>query len=281
MASELVKRDGGMTSAATVGLTFEERTVRFVGTAERPAWVGVDVCHVLEIRNTRDALSNIPAEEKGVANIDTLGGSQDVVIVYEAGLYRLLTRSRKPVAKRFQRWLFHEVLPSIRKHGTYPPPNVPFAPTLAPYTARVMSGLKVRRAVPAGHWCVFTEAADVLIAAEPIFGEAGLKMDELDLLDGSIGAMWKTFRADQPWAGERVQYRYEFPENDHRGVVYPWSYPMAELPHFRTWLWGVYCPAHFPNYLRRKYGEAAIAKALPAFAKAGLTPCLPPATTGT
>jgi hypothetical protein len=52
-----------------------------------------------------------------------------MLTVTEPGLYRLIVRSNKPEAQRFQEWLFHEVLPSIRLHGCYPPPPVPKNPT--------------------------------------------------------------------------------------------------------------------------------------------------------
>lgn len=98
---------------------FEGHGVRFVGTPNEPEWVAQDVCQALDIQNYRDALSGFDDEEKGVAIADTPGGKQEVLTVKEPGLYRLIFKSRKAVAKRFQRWVFHEVLPSIRKAGSY------------------------------------------------------------------------------------------------------------------------------------------------------------------
>lgn len=57
--------------------------------------------------------------------MDTPGGRQSVVAVTEPGLFRLLLKSRKPEAKAFQRWVFNDVLPCIRRHGTYPAPAHP------------------------------------------------------------------------------------------------------------------------------------------------------------
>jgi hypothetical protein len=51
--------------------------------------------------------------------MDTLGGEQEVTVISEAGIYRLVFKSRKPVAERFKRWLAHEVIPSIRRTGSY------------------------------------------------------------------------------------------------------------------------------------------------------------------
>lgn len=113
-------------SALSLSLTFDNHRVRMAGTPEAPLWVAKDVCFVLDIHNSRDTLAKlIPDPEKGVATIYTPGGPQEVTTVTEAGLYRLIARSRKPAAQRFQRWLFNDVLPAIRQHGSYPPPSAP------------------------------------------------------------------------------------------------------------------------------------------------------------
>lgn len=108
---------------------FESQEVRFVGTLEKPEWIAADVCTILEIKNVSDALANFDGDERGIANIYTPGDDnpqgQEMLTVTEPGLYRLIFKSRKPVAKRFQRWVFHEVLPSLRRTGKYemPKPN--------------------------------------------------------------------------------------------------------------------------------------------------------------
>lgn len=84
-----------------------------------PWFVAVDVCRALEIGNSRDALSRLDDDEKGVASIDTPGGAQQMNIINEPGLYTLVLGSRKPEAKAFKRWITHEVIPSIRKTGSY------------------------------------------------------------------------------------------------------------------------------------------------------------------
>lgn len=84
-----------------------------------PWFVAADVCKVLDIQNVRQNLANFPDDEKGVSTIYTLGGPQKMLVVSEPGLYRLIFMSRKPEAEKFKRWVFHEVLPSIRKYGYY------------------------------------------------------------------------------------------------------------------------------------------------------------------
>lgn len=100
---------------------FEGYIVRFVGTADKPEWVASDICVVLDIGNVSDALADFEDYQKGIANVDTPGGTQKMLTVTEAGLYSLVFKSRKENAKRFQKWVIAEVLPAIRKHGYYAP----------------------------------------------------------------------------------------------------------------------------------------------------------------
>lgn len=84
-----------------------------------PWFVASDVCSGLEIKNSRDALSRLDDDEKGVALTDTLGGKQTVATINEPGLYTLVLSSRKPEAKAFKRWITHDIIPSLRKNGVY------------------------------------------------------------------------------------------------------------------------------------------------------------------
>ncbi|MEH1821918.1 MAG: BRO family protein [Nostoc sp.] len=98
---------------------FESHDIRFVGTADEPWWVASDICKVLDILNSRDALARLDDDEKGVCIADTLGGKQELATINESGLYSLVLTSRKAQAKRFKKWLTSEVIPAIRKTGTY------------------------------------------------------------------------------------------------------------------------------------------------------------------
>lgn len=117
-----------VTPAAFAGpgmFMFEAHAVRVAGTAEEPRFVVADVCAALELGRTNDAVSGLDADEKGTDTIRTPGGPQEMLTVTEPGLYALLARSRKPAAKRFDRWVRHEVLPSIRRTGAYSAAPVP------------------------------------------------------------------------------------------------------------------------------------------------------------
>ena len=97
--------------------------VRTIVKDGEPWFVSADVCRALEVKNARDAVARLDDDEKGVVLTDTLGGQQNVTIVNEPGLYALVLGSRKPEAKAFKRWITHEVIPSIRKHGAYLTPE--------------------------------------------------------------------------------------------------------------------------------------------------------------
>lgn len=98
------------------------RTVTIDGS---PWWVAKDVCDILEHTNSRMAVDRLDDDEKGVSTVDTLGGPQEMQVVNEPGLYALIMTSRKPEAKDFRRWITHDVIPSIRKTGSYGAPSSP------------------------------------------------------------------------------------------------------------------------------------------------------------
>jgi len=93
--------------------------VRTYGTYENPLFVANDVCNVLSIRNSRDAIYRLDDDEVRVSVIPTPSGKQEANLVTESGLYNLIFQSRKPEAKIFRKWVTSEVLPSIRKKGYY------------------------------------------------------------------------------------------------------------------------------------------------------------------
>lgn len=95
-------------------------SVRGIEINGEPWLVGKDVAKILGYSNTRDAISkHVDDEDKGVAKCDTLGGVQDLTIINESGLYSLILSSKLPKAKGFKHWVTSEVLPSIRKTGSY------------------------------------------------------------------------------------------------------------------------------------------------------------------
>lgn len=99
---------------------FEGHAVRVVTDEQDTPWfVGRDVCDVLGITNHRDAISRLEDDERESVLVDTLGGKQQMACVNEPGFYRLCFKSRKEAARRFTRWVTHDVLPTLRRTGEY------------------------------------------------------------------------------------------------------------------------------------------------------------------
>ncbi len=99
---------------------YKEVPVRTVLVDSEPWWVLADVCRVLEIENSRNVAARLDEDEKNTVHLaDGIRGNPNVTAVSESGLYKVILRSDKPEAKEFTRWVTHEVLPSIRKHGGY------------------------------------------------------------------------------------------------------------------------------------------------------------------
>ena len=94
--------------------------VRTIVKDGEPWFVAADVCKALEVANSRDAVARLDEDERNtVVLTDGNRGNPNVTVVSEAGLYTLVLGSRKPEAKQFKRWVTHEVIPTIRRHGAY------------------------------------------------------------------------------------------------------------------------------------------------------------------
>eukprot|EP01037_Dinobryon_pediforme_P043810 gene43810-55104_t len=105
---------------AIIPFTFETHTVRSLLREGEPWFVATDVCLSLEIANPRDAVSRLADDEKNTVVItDGTRGNPNMNIISEAGVYRLVFTSRTDATERFKRWLAHDVLPAIRKTGSY------------------------------------------------------------------------------------------------------------------------------------------------------------------
>jgi prophage antirepressor-like protein len=116
-----------MTSSLSSLLPFhyEGAQIRVLTDSQGAPWfIAADLCSCLGIRNPSDALSRLDDDEKGLGSTETLKGQQSLATVNESGLYALVLSSRKPEAKRFKRWITHEVLPAIRRTGSYAVPNL-------------------------------------------------------------------------------------------------------------------------------------------------------------
>jgi prophage antirepressor-like protein len=106
-----------MTNEQTLTKVFEGHNIRIVRKNGEPWLVGRDVTEALNV--DRSQLRRLDDDEKGVCQIHTPGGPQKATVINEAGVYRLVFTSQKDAADRFKRWLAHEVLPEIRRTGSY------------------------------------------------------------------------------------------------------------------------------------------------------------------
>lgn len=99
---------------------FEDNQVRVIEKYEQAWFVGKDVAEVLGYSQTAQAIrKHVDEEDKGVFEMNTPGGKQQMTIINESGLYSLVLSSKLPTAKKFKHWVTSEVLPAIRKHGAY------------------------------------------------------------------------------------------------------------------------------------------------------------------
>lgn len=112
-------------ASAPAVFSFESHCIRTVADEQgNPLFCASDVCEVLGYANSRDALSK-HCKERGVAKRDTptTSGLQSMTFISEGNLYRLIVKSRKPEAERFESWLMDDVLPALRQQGSYTMPS--------------------------------------------------------------------------------------------------------------------------------------------------------------
>ncbi len=101
---------------------YSNNEVRVISRDGEPWFVAADVCRAMEIGNPTQACARLDDDEKSttlISNESAATGMNIAVIVNEPGLYSLVLGSRKKEAKQFKRWVTHEVIPAIRKHGGY------------------------------------------------------------------------------------------------------------------------------------------------------------------
>lgn len=136
-----------MTGTTLTPFHYGDERVRAYEDEKGTAWfIATDVARILGYHNAADVIRGVDEDEKGMEIVHTLGGNQTLSTISEAGLVTVLMRARVEAAKPFRRWITHEVLPSIRKTGSYSMPETAPATTTGPYSvetqARVLDILK-------------------------------------------------------------------------------------------------------------------------------------------
>jgi len=160
-----------------------------------PWFVAADVCHALDIGNPSDALNRLDSDERTLVSIEGASNGKPVNGVNEPGLYSLVLGSRKPEAKAFKRWITHEVIPSIRKHGAYATPDTIDKMLASPdFGIRVLTELKKEREKSAAQ-AVEIEAAKPKV----IFADAVATSDTCIL----VGALAKLLKQNGIETGQK------------------------------------------------------------------------------
>jgi prophage antirepressor-like protein len=170
-----------------------------------------------------------------------------LIITKEAGIYQLIFKSRLETAKQFQKWVFEEILPSIRQTGSYSVEQPKKAITV--YSDRIMD-LEKNLVKQPNTWCIAEKANYLMLRVEKL----GYP---IDLLDGSVGIHWSSYRSSKEWAVESSTAIYHL--DNHRGTRVIKAYDFCELGYFAQCLETIYVPLKMPVYLDKKYG--ALAKA--------------------
>jgi prophage antirepressor-like protein len=103
----------------TLTFFFEQQGIEIIIIDDVPYFVANDICEILGIKNSRDALSALDKDEVISVESQRSGQKRSMNAVNESGLYALIFKSQKPQAKAFRKWVTGEVLPQIRKTGSY------------------------------------------------------------------------------------------------------------------------------------------------------------------
>lgn len=117
-------KEGSVTMSNLIPFNYSGKQIRVIEKDGQPWWVLRDVCEALGLDSPHKVSDRLEEDERNQIPItDSIGRGQYTTIVNEPGIYNVILRSDKPEAKQFKRWITHEVIPSIRKHGAYMTPE--------------------------------------------------------------------------------------------------------------------------------------------------------------
>ena len=226
---------------------FEGHDVRF--SEGKP--VANDVAKALGYADPAKTVSTkVSAKNKGVTKLVTPGGTQSVTVLEEAGIYQLIFGSKLESAEKFQDWVFSEVLPSIRKTGSYGTQH---------YNLVWFDRLKLYRAkskIPTGWFTIFEEMTIGLLAD---FEDAGYSLPDGSIPDISVGKCFcNHLRAlgysTEHGAGYVLGYKHWYPWNDFPVKANIYNIQLMGL--YRQWFTDTYRTKYLPKYLKSKDPKA-------------------------
>lgn len=231
--------------------SFEGQSIRVIMLDGEPWFVAKDLCKLLEISNPSQALTRLDEDEKCVLSGDKVLSLNDdpdttrLLAVSESGMYALVVTSRKKEVKPFRKWITSEVLPSLRKTGSY---NVnPQQPAIASWYSRVML-FHQKNNIPIGYWSIFEQTINLVAKLE----EFGYALPEGKILDISIGKCWAAhLRNELKINPDNVAQKYN---HYYPGWAHPVEaniYPVSLLIPFQEWLQRIYKPIRLPAYFKK------------------------------
>lgn len=204
---------------------YADQQVRTFEIDGEPWFVLADICQVLDIANPRNVAARLDEDERGVRPLDTPGGIQSVTIVNESGMYQVVLRSDKPEARQFRWWVTHEVLPSIRRTGSYVVETPEQLMSRALVTAQGIIAAKDQQitalAPRAEAWDELASAeGDYSVAdAAKILARAGVKTGPQRLFEQLAGIRWVHRAHDGKWRAYATAvdkgYLTEKPQSHH------------------------------------------------------------------
>jgi len=144
------------TTNAIVPFEYGSHQIRSIEIENQSYFVAKDVCAVLGLEKAEVTLRKLDDDEKLMRKVYASGQNRDIWLVNESGIYTLIMRSNKPEAKAFRKWVTSEVLPALRKTGSYSAPQHPYREVLRVATLAVaivgsQNKLAARLGISGGH----------------------------------------------------------------------------------------------------------------------------------
>ncbi len=216
-------------------------------------FVAVDICKVLEINNVTDALSRLDEDEKNTLVLNEgIRGNPNLNIISESGFYSLVLSSRKAEAKAFKKWVTSEVLPSIRKTGSYGKETQ----QLPNFYLRYVENL---HNIDKNYFSVISE---LFITIHAEFEKIGYKIpnraiDGKQLMpDISVGKTFADYlkNVKSEFYGKHKLYNHAFPNS--KTVVEAKMYPVEALPTFRKFIYEKWIPEYAQKYFDKRDPKA-------------------------
>lgn len=223
--------------------------VRMVEIDGNPWFVWADVARVLDYKNTRDAIQR-HCDEGGVVkhDIPTESGVQNMILINEPNVFRLAASSKLPWAKKFEKWIYEEVLPQIRKQGYYGKIDRSILPN---FIQRFMANI---HNIPRTHFSVIGELF-ITVYGElekvgyqiPDKAQDGKQM----MPDISVGLVFSRFLKEKypEWYETRQKYMHIFPDGKGKEA---YMYPLAALPVFREFVFNIWFPEYADQYFAKR-----------------------------